>query len=322
METVSEKPTGLGMGRVVALVFVTGLALIATSLATARNDVRAGEMRATDVPQLFASASAITKAAKAPLVPMVAKTPAGVTRFRGLGFDICKTPSLATMRAWSASPYRAIGVYISGPGRACRKQPHLTPQWVASVTAAGWSLIPIDVNRQAPCGRWTHSQRAISHERAREQGAWAARNSVRAAKELGMLEGSALYSDIEYYGRKPSARCNRAVADYLHGWTEQLHALGYLAGVYGHVASGMPQISALHVKKNRPKLDAVWMAQWDQRRNLKDWPKIPNGHWADRQRIKQYRGDHFARHGGVGMYIDSNVVDAPVARVSRGGGPR
>lgn len=315
---VSERPTALGMGRVVAMVFVTGAALIATTLATGRAPVAAGEV---PLP-VFSSAAAITKAAKAPLVPMVVKTPSGATRFRGLGFDTCRTPSLSTMRAWSASPYRSVGVYISGRGRACRHQPHLTSEWVASVTAAGWSLIPIDVSRQAPCYRWKYSKRAISHERAREQGAFAARNSVRAARDLGMLPGSALYADIEYYGRGPSARCTRAVADYLSGWTDQLHALGYLAGMYGHVASGLPQIAAIHTDGHRPKLDAVWMAQWDQRRNLRDWPRVPNGHWADRQRIKQYQGDHFARHGGIGLNIDSNVVDAPVARVNRAGGPR
>ena len=38
-------------------------------------------------------------------------------RFNGRAFDTCAAPSAAAMKAWRASPYRAIGVYVSGASR-------------------------------------------------------------------------------------------------------------------------------------------------------------------------------------------------------------
>src|SRR5215470_7062252 len=62
--------------------------------------------------------------------------------FTGLGFDACTAPSSATMSAWLASPYRAVGIYFGGVNRACA-QPNLTATWVTEQLTAGWHLIPI-----------------------------------------------------------------------------------------------------------------------------------------------------------------------------------
>ena len=247
---------GLGTGKLVALIFAMGSALIATTTLTNPEIVRATG------PATFAGASRATlgQAGGSP-VPT-----AGVTRFRGLAFDTCRAPSLDTMKAWRVSPYRAIGVYISGEARAC-DQPHLTRDWVAKVSADGWRLIPIDVSRQAPCLWGSNHRTAIRPQRAHEQGEAAARASVRAAEALGMLPGSALYSDIEHYGRKASRGCVTAVADYLSGWTEELHRRGYLSGMYGHAGSGIPH-AAQRYFSGRARPDAVWMAQWDRERDL------------------------------------------------------
>src|ERR1700710_2330652 len=75
---------------------------------------------------------------------------AAVTLYQGEAFDTCTAPALHTMDAWRASPYRAVGVYISGPNRGC-KQPELTADWVTKATAMGWRLLPIDLGLQAPC---------------------------------------------------------------------------------------------------------------------------------------------------------------------------
>src|SRR5205823_11660912 len=97
-------------------------------------------------------------AARAPRLPRRAPAPlhlrASASYFTGLGFDACSAPSTTTMSAWSASPYRAIGVYIGGVNRGC-SQPNLTSTWVSTEIAAGWGLIPIYVGLQAPsngCG--------------------------------------------------------------------------------------------------------------------------------------------------------------------------
>ncbi|WP_406425419.1 glycoside hydrolase domain-containing protein [Streptomyces sp. NBC_01589] len=68
--------------------------------------------------------------------------------YTGLGFDPCAAPSNAQMSAWSASPFRAIGVYISGISAAC-DQPNLTAPWIQTQTSAGWHIIPIHVGLQA-----------------------------------------------------------------------------------------------------------------------------------------------------------------------------
>lgn len=39
---------------------------------------------------------------------------ASATRYSRLAFETCATPSLTAMQAWSASPYRSIGVYMGG----------------------------------------------------------------------------------------------------------------------------------------------------------------------------------------------------------------
>jgi hypothetical protein len=53
--------------------------------------------------------------------------PAGATatRYGGLAFDTCTAPPLTAIKAWGASPYRAVGVYIGGVNRTC-SQPQLT----------------------------------------------------------------------------------------------------------------------------------------------------------------------------------------------------
>lgn len=298
---------GFGTARVVALAFVTGSLLVASTMVTSRDAVQA----TTNVPNTTAAATTAT-----PARPPFLETGAVVTRFKGQAFDVCRAPSLATMQAWQASPYRAIGVYISGKARACEHQPHLTREWVAQVSAAGWRLIPIDVSQQAPCLWGSRHRKAIHPHRARDQGAAAARASVRAAEALGMLPGSALYSDIEHYGRKADRRCIEAVADFLSGWTQELHRRGYLSGMYGHVGSGIVHAADRYFSFDHARPDAVWMAHWDRKRNLRAWPGISDLLWADGARIKQYRGDHLARWGGAAMRIDSNVVDAPVATVA------
>lgn len=305
-EPLTGSPAGFGTGRVFALALVTGSVLIASTMVTSRDAVQA----TSNVPSRTAATTA------GPAQPTVLATNALVTRFKGQAFDVCRAPSLETMQAWGASPYRAIGVYISGDARACEHQPHLTREWVAAVSAAGWRLIPIDVSQQAPCLWGSGHRHAIHPHRAGDQGAAAARASVRAAQALGMLPGSALYSDIEHYGRKANRRCVEAVADFLSGWTEELHRRGYLSGMYGHVGSGIVHAADRYFSSDHARPDAVWMAHWDRERNLGAWPGISDLLWADGARIKQYRGDHVARWGGVAMRIDSNVVDAPVATVA------
>src|SRR5688572_25935728 len=105
--------------------------------------------------------------AAAPAVPLAVAPQPGT--FTGKGFDTCTAPSQSAMNAWRASsPYRAIGIYISGASRSCA-QPNLTANWVSNQVANGWRLIPIELGYQAPCGTRTPKMSATPAT-ARSQG--------------------------------------------------------------------------------------------------------------------------------------------------------
>src|SRR5690349_7216705 len=72
--------------------------------------------------------------------------------FTGFGFDQCLAPTQQTMDTWlRTSPFLAVGIYISGDSRACRSQPNLTTDWIATQLAKGWRLLPITLGPQASC---------------------------------------------------------------------------------------------------------------------------------------------------------------------------
>lgn len=239
---------------------------------------------------------------------------AAATHFRGKAFDTCAAPSRKAMTAWRSSPYRAVGIYISGKNRAC-KQPQLTASWVTDVTAMGWKLLPVNMGLQAPCRDNTRKQ-PMTAKKAAAQGTAEASAAVTAAQRLGMLPGSPIYADIEPYN-PDKAKCARAVATYLDAWTRELHRKGYLSGLYGNLGAALPDAVARYGSTAHVRPDAIWMARWDRKTSMKGWAVIPDSHWAVHQRVKQYRGDHFEKHGKVRMNIDSNQVDAPVATVAR-----
>ena len=87
------------------------------------------------------------------LVPASSNAAASQARagvYTGYAFDACSAPALASLQAWSASPYRGLGIYIGGANRAC-KQPQLNSNWVQQTLGLGWSLLPLYVGLQAPC---------------------------------------------------------------------------------------------------------------------------------------------------------------------------
>lgn len=242
--------------------------------------------------------------------------PAGstATTFKGLGFDTCSAPPVSAMKAWLASPYRAVNIYFGGGNRAC-EQPNLSAGWVSDVTAQGWRLIPTFVGRQPSC---TLSDKPYRYNAstAADHGKANAEDAVSKAKALKLRPGSALYASIEPFDGDSS--CVTAVRRYVSAWTETLHDSGYLAGVYIHWRDGLPDLSAVYNSTEYARPDAIWMARWDQSTALTGttWP-IPDSQWALHQRAKQFKGDHDETWGGVTLNIDSDSLDAPVATVSR-----
>ncbi|MEV7079592.1 glycoside hydrolase domain-containing protein [Streptomyces sp. NPDC093516] len=226
--------------------------------------------------------------------------------YLGKGFDACTAPSQAAMDAWwSGSPYRAVGVYISGSFRGCA-QPNLTPGWVAEQTGKGWRLIPIDVGRQAPCTSYSLRMSA-DPATARSQGVAAAADAITAASNLGIPAGSALYSDIEAY--TSTASCKAAVLSYLSGWTERLHDGGYLSGFYSSAASGIRDAAEEYANAAYTRVDHIFYAWWNGAADTDTGPYVPSTHWSGHQRIHQYAGEVTESYGGYPITIDRDYLD-------------
>jgi hypothetical protein len=101
---------------------------------------------------------------------------------------------------------------------------------------------------------------------------------------------------------------------YLSAWTAQLHALGYVSGVYGNANSAITDfVNAQGTSFNEP--DDIWFAQWNGQQNTTSG-YIPASEWANHQRIHQYSGSYNARYGGVTLNIDDDYVDAATAATS------
>ncbi|MFF3772017.1 glycoside hydrolase domain-containing protein [Streptomyces sp. NPDC002232] len=226
--------------------------------------------------------------------------------YLGKGFDTCTAPSKAAMDAWrSSSPYRAVGVYISGSFRACA-QPNLTASWVTHQTGNGWRLIPLDVGRQAPCTSF--AQRMSSDPAtAKSQGVSAAAAAITAAKGLGIPTGSAIYSDIESY--TSTASCRAAVLSYLSGWTERLHSGSYLSGFYSSASSGIKDAAGAYDNSAYTRVDHIFFGWWNGAADVKTGSYVPAGSWADHRRIHQYAGEVKESYGGYSITIDRDYLD-------------
>jgi uncharacterized protein YraI len=237
---------------------------------------------------------------------------AAATAYSGRAFDTCTAPPLSTVIAWAASPYRALAVYIGGVNRTCA-QSQLTASWVGAVTGLGWRLLPVYKGLQAPCGG-RPTDKKITPASAGSQGTAAADDAVSNARALGLLSGSAIYSDMETYANA-TASCRTAVLRYLSAWTTEIHRLGYIAGVYAQLASGGHDLAGVYGSASYARPDALWIARYDGSTSLGGWAGIPDTSWAARQRAKQYSNSHNETYGGVTLSIDNDQVNAPVATV-------
>lgn len=244
-------------------------------------------------------------ASGAPAHPSVA----GAT-FTGLGFDTCSAPSTRAMAAWLESPFRGVGVYIGGENSACT-QPNLTASWVSAETAAGWHLIPTYVGLQSPTSS-CDSCAKLSPSRASLQGAEAAEDAVAEATAIAIGPGSPIYFDMESY--TPTASSTAATLAFLEAWTERIHALGYVSGVYSSTGSGISDLAAAY-GTGYLSPDDIWLANWNNQQSTAD-PSVPSTAWPSHQRIHQYRGGHDDTYGGTTINIDSDYVDGATVGIA------
>lgn len=225
------------------------------------------------------------------------------------GFDTCAAPSLPTMRTWRRH-FSAIAIYIGGPEAACGWG-NLSRGWVRATTRMGWALIPTYVGRQAPCSGF---QARIRPRHAYAEGRAAARHAIALAAALGIGRHAPIYDDMEAYRRY--AGCREPVLSFLDGWTRQLRARGHISGVYSSAGAAVLDLrrSATVYGRRLAKPGSVWFGLWDGRRDLRGMPYLPMS-WEPRgHRIKQWRGSHWRRIGGVRLNIDSDIVSGAVYR--------
>jgi hypothetical protein len=280
---------------------------------------RAAAVRAASVTAAPAGAAAAVhpdavKAAGASTAPFHSDA----TDVGGLGFDTCSAPSPATMAAWlTYSPFRAAAVYIGGANSACA-QPNLSASWVAAESAAGWQLIPVYVGLQAPGSDCGCSE--IVAAQAAAEGTAAAVDAVTQAQALGIDSGNPIYDDMEAYS--PSSSNTATVLAFLDAWTTELHAYGYVAGVYGSGTSGVTDLvnaQGTDTPTGAPFVepDDLWIADWNGEATVTD-PYVPAPYWADNQRLHQFEGGHVDDYGGQKLDIDSDYLDGATATAGVG----
>ena len=241
-----------------------------------------------------------------PTLPSAGSTP----RHSGQGFDTCTAPSSETMRAWLASPFRTVGIYIGGVNRACADG-NLSASWVQTNARLGWRMLPIYVGRQAPCAL-AGDLGPILPTNIAQQGADAASDAVARARGFGLQPGTTIYFDMEAYD-DTDAGCRSVVLTFLSAWTKGVHDLGYLSGVYSSAASGIRDLAGAYKSADIARPDAIWIARWNGISSVFNEPTVPNTYWGTHQRLKQYRGPHTETWGGRTLEIDSDVVDGPLA---------
>lgn len=250
-----------------------------------------------------------------------APTPVTPGDFTGYGFDQCQAPNQKSMNTWlNYSPFLAVGIYISGESRYCRNQTYLNKTWVTKQLRKGWRLLPITLGPQASCSprypRWGTDETIIPargskgrYRKALFQGRAEAKEAVSAAAALGIPAGSTLWYDLEAFSLSDT-NCRESALQFLSGWTQGLHSLDYVSGVYSSSGSGIKMLDDARV--NRPNVatlpDHIWIARWDGKANTSAEGIRADG-WHPRARMKQYQGGHNETWGGVTINIDRNWID-------------
>jgi hypothetical protein len=246
--------------------------------------------------------------------------------FNGLGFDVCSTPPLSAMSAWGQnSPYGAIGIYIGGVNAACLGG-NLNAAWVSAESAAGWHLLPLYVGLQAPGGCCRAMSAVVTggqYATAAAQGTAAAQDAVAQAQALGIGTGNPIYYDMEGYARTTTG--SGAVLAFLQAWTQQLHATGYLSGVYSSGGSGVTDLVD-NYGTTYAEPDEIWTADWDSSAPpippaTPSNPYVPVSDWLGSHQLLQYWSDPTRSpeiYGGMPIGIDRDYVDAQTAAAGSG----
>lgn len=228
------------------------------------------------------------------------------------GFDKCTAAPASQMQTWwNTSPFYDSNIYMSGRNRGCT-QAQLTAAWVKQVSAMGWGFIPTIVGYQSPCSVCTSCQKHSSDAAVAEtQGRGEADIAITDANNLGLTQGTVLYYDMERYDETTGTpNCRVSTSAFLKGWTDRLKEQGYISGVYGSPFNA--QADWINIPP-ASRMDAVWLARWNNVMSVWGVAPLPDTYWTNHQRIHQWLGPRNETWGGVTFNIDNNISDAPVA---------
>lgn len=236
-----------------------------------------------------------------------------------LAIDSCTVPTTAEMQyLHDHYPYRGISLYLGGIAALCPAR-GITSAWVTSVVAQGWHIIPIYAGYQAPCPPTSaHNvpEMSTTVQGEEAQAIAAAQDAASLMAAYGLQAGNPVYYDMEAYQNQVSG-CVGHVDAYLQWWTLELHALGFVSGVYGSLSStiaGLLQGGSGYVEP-----DVAWIGDWT---NPTTTPTSPDGNpplqvglFGGHQRIWQYASSKTVQLSATGpaASVDLNIVDAPLA---------
>ncbi|MGZ4469672.1 MAG: glycoside hydrolase domain-containing protein [Nocardioides sp.] len=259
------------------------------------------------------------------LTPAQASNVVTPGNFTGYAFDQCLAPTQQAMDAWlTSSPYWAVGIYISGDSRGCPQQPNLSKTWVDTQLSKGWRLLPVTLGPQAWCTTRERYLKQVridpdptsSYAKARKQGRAEAAKTVQAAQGYGIAAGSTLWYDIEAFDTSRT-NCRESALSFLSAWTNKMHGLGYVSGIYSSGASGITMLDDARV--NRPGVytmpDRLWIADWNGHADVQSSYVRTDG-WMPHRRVHQYRGGHDETYGGVTINVDNNFLDLGTGSVA------
>ena len=117
---------------------------------------------------------------------------------------------------------------------------------------------------------------------------------------------------MEAYGN-----CGGPVITFLSAWDSQLHADGYVAGVYESFSNISDLINAAG-KMTEP--DVIHYADWDGKA-VTTSSYMPANRWTNHQRLHQYRGGHNESWGGASMNVDDDQLDVNLSGLPVSSGP-
>ncbi len=177
------------------------------------------------------------------------------------------------MNAWlDHSPFLAVGIYISGDSRACRSQPNLTPTWVSTQLAA---RLAAAADHARPAGLVPAAVPALRRRRDDQPEPRHDRHATARPASRAAPRPTRPSPPPRRWASSPAARsgttsrasttgntdCRESALAFLSAWTNQIHALGYVSGVYSSAGSGIkvarrrPGQPARRVRPARPDLD-------------------------------------------------------------------